>query len=95
VSDVPVATNAARGWSAEVMSGTHTVTCQGGGFVGTGSAFVPVASANREVDCISGSSAAVVDFTVPEPGALAAASALAWLRARRRHPAPLGARRAA
>jgi hypothetical protein len=88
VSGVRTSTNAAGGWSMEVTSGTHVVTCQGGAFAGTGSASVPVASANREVDCISGLAGAVVDFSVPEPGAapgaLAATGALGWLAAARR-----------
>lgn len=72
-------TGASGGYSIAVPSGTHAVTCSGGGFSGTASASVGVIGFNREVDCISGEAGAIVDF-VPEPGAaalgLAAAAAL-------------------
>jgi len=88
VSGTPVTTNAAGSWAVLVASGMHSVTCSGGGFVGTGSANVSVAGANREVDCISGFAGAYVDFVqVPEPPADAASLvALAALarRVRRR-----------
>jgi hypothetical protein len=55
-------TNDAGGWSLPVADGTHAVSCQGGGFTGTGSAPVPVAGANRQVDCVSGFDGLYVDF---------------------------------
>jgi hypothetical protein len=80
--------HAGGGWSLAVEDGSYDVSCTGGGFAGTASAAdVAVAGANRQVDCLSGRAAAVVDF-VPEPGAATrAGSALAAL-------ALLGLRRA-
>jgi hypothetical protein len=76
-------TGATGGYSISIPSGTHAVTCSGGGFSGTASASVGVIGFNREVDCISGEAGAIVDF-VPEPGAaalgLAAAAALVAMR---------------
>ena len=72
-------TGATGGYSLLIPSGTHAVTCSGGGFGGTAAASVGVIGFNRELDCISGQAGAIVDF-VPEPGAaalgLAAAAAL-------------------
>jgi hypothetical protein len=81
-------TDAAGGYSLLMGSGSHTVTCSGGGFSGTGSAAVVVAGANREVDCVSGFAGAYVDFiAVPEPvpdaAGAAALGALALLARRR------------
>lgn len=78
-------TGATGGYSISIPSGTHAVTCSGGGFSGTASASVGVIGFNREVDCISGEANAFVDFvSVPEPGAaalgLAAAAALVATR---------------
>jgi hypothetical protein len=55
-------TNDAGAWSLAVDDGTHAVSCQGGGFGGTGSAPVPVSGANRQVDCVSGFDGLYVDF---------------------------------
>ncbi len=78
-------TGSSGGYSISIPSGTHAVTCSGGGFSGTASASVGVIGFNREVDCISGEAGAFVDFVaVPEPGAaalgLAAAAALVATR---------------
>src|SRR5690606_29977628 len=75
-------TNDAGGSSLSVPNGSYDVSCAGGAFSGTASADdVAVADANREVDCISGSPRAIVDF-VPESGAwLAAVAAVAALAA--------------
>ena len=80
-----VVTGASGGYSISIPSGTHAVTCSGGGFSGTAAASVGVAGLNREVDCISGEASAFVDFVpAPEPGAaglgLAAAAALVATR---------------
>jgi hypothetical protein len=78
---------AAAGYGVNVPGGTHDVTCSGGGFAGTASAQVTVIGFNRQVDCISGRSAAWVEF-VPEPGGaalgLTAVGALAAVRRVRR-----------
>jgi hypothetical protein len=78
-------TNGAGGWSLAVDNGSYDVSCSGGGFAGTASApDVAVADANREIDCLSGRAAAIVDFA-PEPDALAASCvALAALAGKRR-----------
>lgn len=79
-------TGATGGYSIPIPSGTHAVTCSGGGFNGTASASVSVIGFNREVDCISGAASAVVDFVgAPEPGATALgfAAAAALLATRR------------
>jgi len=78
-------TGASGGYSISIPSGTHAVTCSGGGFSGTASASVGVIGFNREVDCISGEASAFVDFVpAPEPGAAAlgvvAAAALVAMR---------------
>lgn len=79
-------TGASGGYSILVPGGEHDVTCGGGGFAGVAAAQVTVIGFNRQVDCISGQPAAVVDFAVPEPDAaalaLAAAGVLALSRAR-------------
>jgi hypothetical protein len=68
--------NSAGGWSLAVDDGSWDVTCSGGGLSGAASAVdVVVAAVNREVDCVSGRPAAIVDF-VPEPSAAAAAAAV-------------------
>lgn len=64
-------TNGAGGWSLAVAVGAHLVSCTGGSFAGTASGSVVVSDMNRQVDCISGSDTLMVDFRVPEPGALA------------------------
>ena len=79
-------TGASGGYSISIPSGTHAVTCSGGGFSGTASASVGVIGFNREVDCISGEASAFVDFvSAPEPGtaALGLAAAAALVAARR------------
>lgn len=78
-------TGASGGYSISIPSGTHAVTCNGGGFSGTSAASVDVIGFNREVDCISGEASAFVDFiSAPEPGAtglgLVAAAALVATR---------------
>jgi len=78
-------TGASGGYSISIPSGTHAVTCSGGGFSGTAAASVGVIGFNREVDCISGEASAFVDFvSAPEPGAatlgLVAATALVAAR---------------
>ncbi len=78
-------TGASGGYSISIPSGTHAVTCSGGGFSGTASASVSVVGFNREVDCSSGEASAFVDFVAaPEPGAaalgVAAAAALVATR---------------
>jgi hypothetical protein len=82
-------TGASGGYSISIPSGTHAVTCSGGGFSGSAAASVDVIGFNREVDCISGEASAFVDFvSAPEPGAaalaLAAAAALVATRRLRR-----------
>ena len=62
-------TNAAGGWDLTVSAGTHGITVSGAGFVGTGSAQVTVGTQNREVDFISGSAGAIVDFQPVAPPA--------------------------
>jgi len=62
VGGAQTTTNDAGGWSLPVADGTHAVSCLGGGFVGTGSASVPVSGANRQVDCVSGFDGVYVDF---------------------------------
>jgi hypothetical protein len=79
-------TGASGGYSISIPSGTHAVTCSGGGFSGSAAASVDVIGFNREVDCISGEASAFVDFvSAPEPGAaaLALAAAAALLATRR------------
>ena len=71
VGDDSLQTNGAGGWSLAVSARTHLVSCTGGSFAGTASGSVVVSDMNREVDCISGSDTLMVDFRVPEPGALA------------------------
>lgn len=78
-------TGATGGYSMAIPSGTHAVTCGGGGFDGSASASVGVTGFNREVDFISGRENAYLDFvSVPEPGAaalgLVAAAALVATR---------------
>ena len=81
-------TNAAGGWSIQAGDGPYDVSCSGSGFVGTATASVSVAGSNREVDCISGSEAALVNFVVPEAdprlGRAAALLGLAFAVRRRR-----------
>ncbi len=63
--ETPTTTNSAGGWSVKTTSGgSKTVQCNGGSFVGTGTANVTVGSDNIEVDFISGNSSAVVNFNV-------------------------------
>jgi hypothetical protein len=92
VGGAQTSTNDAGGWSLPVADGTHAVSCQGGGFTGTGSAPVPVSGANRQVDCVSGFDGLYVDFVaVWEPplslGATLAVLVVALL-ARRGRPSP-------
>jgi hypothetical protein len=69
-------TGATGGYTLPAPGGSYTVTCSGGGFLGTGTAAVTVLGWNRQVDCISGQSGAFVDFVaVPEAGAAASAVA--------------------
>lgn len=77
--------NARGGWSLEVPNGSYDVTCAGGAFLGVARASgVAVADASRQVDCLSGVPAAVVDFA-PEPdAALGACAAVGALCAGRR-----------
>jgi hypothetical protein len=56
-------TNAAGGWSIQVVPGQYTVTAFGGGFVGTSSAAVTVDSDNVEVDFVSRRPDAAVNFS--------------------------------
>lgn len=63
--EAPTTTNSAGGWSVKTSSsGSKTVQCNGGAFVGTGTANVTVGSDNIEVDFISGNSSGAVNFKV-------------------------------
>jgi len=91
VSNTPVMTNSAGGWSLPVAAGVHSVSCSGGGFSGAAQVDVAVGNENHEVDCISRMVGAYVDFMlVPEPSAWSAQLAI-WVslavlgRSRARH----------
>jgi len=62
VGGIPTTTNSAGGWSIRSGSGSKTVQCSGGSFVGAGTANFTVGSDNLEVDFISGNSSGVVNF---------------------------------
>jgi hypothetical protein len=84
-------TNDAGGWSLPADDGLHAVSCQGGGFAGTGSANVAVSGANRQVDCVSGFDGLYVDFVAvwepPRTLSAALAGLAVVLLARRRRAA--------
>lgn len=76
VDAVVIQSGTAGGWSLSVDSGSHPISCSGGGFAGTASETVFVGVDNREVDCLSGEPLPVVDYGLvpaPEPSS-------AWLQ---------------
>ncbi len=79
VGGIPTTTNSAGGWSIRTSSGSKTVQCNGGSFVGTSTANVTVGSDNVEVDFISGNSSGVVNFElIVTPTATITANGFRW-----------------
>ncbi|MBA2322379.1 MAG: hypothetical protein H0V89_14640 [Deltaproteobacteria bacterium] len=66
VGDATIETESAGGWALRVGDGTHAIACSGGDFVGSATGSVTVAGASREVDCVSGFSALIVDFVADD-----------------------------
>ena len=73
----PFTTNTAGGYSIPASAGTHNLTVQGGGFIGTATAAVNMANQNVEVDFLSGQATGVINFGGGSPGTPAAPAVVA------------------